>query len=77
MSNEVEEPALEAHRLRSTAQDLIQIADRCLGTSPADMSPADSARVGAATRLADGALRIVSTIRPAALGCNPRVYRKA
>jgi hypothetical protein len=76
VSDEGEDPALEAHRLRATAEDLIQIADRCLGTSAADMSPAESARVGAATRLAVGALRIVSPVRPAAFGCDPRAYRK-
>jgi hypothetical protein len=55
---------LEAHRLRATAEMLIQIADRVLNTPAIDMSPADSARVGAATRLTERALKIVRRTLP-------------
>ena len=43
---------------------LIQIADRVLNTPAIDMSPADSARVGAATRLTEHALKIVRRTLP-------------
>jgi len=42
------------------AELLVQIADRYLDSSTADMSPAERARVGAASRLTERALRIVS-----------------
>jgi hypothetical protein len=45
---------LEAHRLRATAEMLIQIADRVLNTPAIDMSPADSARGSRGTRTRSG-----------------------
>jgi hypothetical protein len=39
---------------------LIEIADRYLDASVVVMSPAESARIGAASRLAERALRIVN-----------------
>jgi hypothetical protein len=51
---------LEAYRLREMAGVLIEIADRYLDTSVVVMSPAESARIGAASRLAERALRIVN-----------------
>jgi hypothetical protein len=50
---------LEAYRLREMAGVLIEIADRYLDASVVLMSPAESARIGAASRLAERALRIV------------------
>ena len=70
-----DDESLEAHRLRATAAALIQIAARYLDTPATDMSPADSARVGAATRLTERALQIV-TRTPPGLARNPIVYRK-
>jgi hypothetical protein len=54
-----DDESLEAHRLRASAEILIEIADRLLDAPALDMSPADSARVGAATRLTERALQIV------------------
>ena len=51
---------LEAYRLREMAGVLIEIADRYLDASVVLMSPAESARIGAASRLAERALRIVN-----------------
>jgi hypothetical protein len=59
-----DDESFEAHRLRATAEILIQIADRLLNTPAIDMSPADSARVGAATRLTERALQIVRRTPP-------------
>jgi hypothetical protein len=51
---------LEAYRLRAMAEVLVEIANRYLDASVVVMSPAESARVGAASRLAERALRIVN-----------------
>jgi hypothetical protein len=62
--DEGNEPA--AHRLRSVAAVLIAAADRYLDGAPEDMSPAEHARMDAATQLAARACRIVRAEPPSA-----------